>query len=134
MARHSSKTLEQAIYNHDKLISKQSPDAFFADQKAPNLQAYKAFRNFLLQTSQMPEGIYLKPGGSKQLPRVGPTRAEIVADLNTNETNLIVEVDPAVVRKTATIPALGFSNKFKTVIMLDSDTIQPGDTFGLTIW
>ena len=34
-----------------------------------------------------------------ELPRVGPTRAEIIADLNTNETNLIVEVDAAVARK-----------------------------------
>ena len=69
-----------------------------------------------------------------ELPRVGPTRAEIIADLNTNETNLIVEVDAAVARKTATIPVLGFSNKFKSAAMLGSDTIQPGDTLGLTIW
>ena len=69
-----------------------------------------------------------------ELPRVGPTRAEIIADLNTNETNLIVEVDAAVARKTATIPALGFSHKFKSAAMLGSDTIQPGDTLGLTIW
>ena len=69
-----------------------------------------------------------------ELPRVGPTRAEIIAELNTNETNLIVEVDAAVARKTATIPALGFSHKFKSAAMLGSDTIQPGDTLGLTIW
>jgi len=69
-----------------------------------------------------------------ELPRVGPTRAEIINDLNTNETNLIVEVDAAVAQKTATIPALGFSNKFKSAAMLGSDTIQPGDTLGLTIW
>ena len=69
-----------------------------------------------------------------ELPRVGPTRAEIINDLNTNETNLIVEVDAAVAQKSATIPALGFSNKFKSAAMLGSDTIQPGDTLGLTIW
>lgn len=69
-----------------------------------------------------------------ELPRVGPTRAEIINDLNTNETNLIVEVDAAVARKTANIPALGFSNKFKSAAMLGSDTIQPGDTLGFTIW
>ena len=34
-----------------------------------------------------------------ELPRVGPTRAEIINDLNTNETNLIVEVDAAVAQK-----------------------------------
>ena len=56
------KTLGQAIYNHDKFISKQSLDAFFAHPKAPNLQAYKAFRNFLLQTSQIPGGFYSKAG------------------------------------------------------------------------
>ena len=69
-----------------------------------------------------------------ELPRVGPTRAEIIADLNTTEKNLIVEVDAAVARKTAIIPALGFSNKFKSAAILGSDTIQPGDTLGLTIW
>ena len=69
-----------------------------------------------------------------ELPRVGPTRAEIIADLNPTEENLIVEVDAAVARKTASIPALGFSNKFKSVAILGSDTIQPGDTLGLTIW
>ena len=63
-----------------------------------------------------------------ELPRVGPTRAEIIADLNTTEKNLIVEVDAAVARRTASIPALGFSNKFKSAAMLGSDTIQPGDT------
>tara|TARA_E500000178_G_scaffold224761_1_gene221663 strand:+ start:293 stop:928 length:636 start_codon:yes stop_codon:yes gene_type:complete len=56
------KTLGQAIYNHDKFISKQSLDAFFAHPKAPNIQAYKAFRNFLLQTSQIPGGFYSKAG------------------------------------------------------------------------
>ena len=69
-----------------------------------------------------------------ELPRVGPTRAEIIADLNTTEKNLIVEVDAAVAQKTASIPALGFSNKFKSSAILGSDTIQPGDTLGLTIW
>ena len=54
------KTLGQAIYNHDKFISKQSLDAFFAHPKAPNLRAYKAFQNFLLQTSQIPGGFYSK--------------------------------------------------------------------------
>ena len=66
------KTLGQAIYNHDKFISKQSLDAFFAHPKAPNLQAYKAFRNFLLQTSQIPGGFYSKAGRQQaiaQLPK-----------------------------------------------------------------
>ena len=49
-----------------------------------------------------------------------PTRAEIIADLNTTEKNLIVEVDAAVARKTASIPALGFSNKFKSAAILGS--------------
>ena len=45
-----------------------------------------------------------------------------------------IEVDAAVARKTASIPALSFSNKFKSAAILGSDTIQPGDTLGLTIW
>ena len=56
------KTLGKAIYNQNKFVSEQSLDAFFADPKAPNLPAYLAFRNFLLQTSQIPGGFYSKAG------------------------------------------------------------------------
>ena len=56
------KTLGQEVYNQVQFISKQSLDAFFAHPKAPNLKAYKAFRNFLLQTSQIPGGFYSKAG------------------------------------------------------------------------
>jgi hypothetical protein len=48
-----------------------------------------------------------------ELRRVGPTRAQIIVDLNTTEKNLIIEVDAAGSRKNASIPALGFSNKLK---------------------
>ena len=103
-------------------------------QKPQISKLTKRFEIFYCRHPKYLEVFIQKPGGSKQLPRVGPTRAEIIANLNTNETNLMVEVDTGVARKTATTPALGFSNKFKKVTMLSSDTIQSGDTFGLTIW
>jgi polysaccharide export outer membrane protein len=39
-----------------------------------------------------------------------------------------------VTRATAVQPALGFSKGFMSASTLDSDTIRPGDTLGLTIW
>jgi capsular polysaccharide export protein len=56
------KTLGKAIYNQNKFVSEQSLDAFVTDPKAPNLPAYRAFRIFLLQTSQIPGEFYSKAG------------------------------------------------------------------------
>ena len=64
------KTLGKAIYNQNKFVSEQSLDAFFADPKAPNLPAYRAFRNFLLLTSQIPGGFYSKAGRQQAIARL----------------------------------------------------------------
>ena len=64
------KTLGKAIYNQNKFVSEQSLDEFFADPKAPNLQTYKAFRNFLLLTSQIPGGFYSKAGRQQAIARL----------------------------------------------------------------
>ena len=34
----------------------------------------------------------------------------------------------------AAVPALGFSDRFRNAALIGSDTIQPGDVLGLTIW
>lgn len=69
------------------------------------------------------------------LPRVGPNKREIFAGSVQREGDaFIVSVNDRVTRATAVVPALGFSEDFKNASVLGSDTIQPGDTLGLTIW
>ena len=69
------------------------------------------------------------------LPRVGPNKREIFAGSVLREGDaFVVTVNDRVTRATAVQPALGFSKGFMSASTLDSDTIRPGDTLGLTIW
>ncbi|MDU8911209.1 polysaccharide biosynthesis/export family protein [Aestuariicoccus sp. MJ-SS9] len=69
------------------------------------------------------------------LPRVGPNKREIFAGSVQREGDaFIVAVNDRVTRATAVVPALGFTDTFKNAGVVGSDTIQPGDTLGLTIW
>lgn len=69
------------------------------------------------------------------LPRTGPTKNEIYAgSVQRSGDAFIVTVNDRVARATAVSPALGFSDEFKNAGVVGSDTIQPGDTLGLTIW
>ncbi|MGH1451862.1 MAG: polysaccharide biosynthesis/export family protein [Paracoccaceae bacterium] len=69
------------------------------------------------------------------LPRTGPNKREIYAGSVQREGDaFIVAVNDRVTRATAVVPALGFSDAFRNASSLDSDTIRPGDTLGLTIW
>jgi len=69
------------------------------------------------------------------LPRTGPTKREIYAGSVQREGDaFVVAVNDRVTRAAAVVPALGFSDAFKNASSLDSDTIRPGDTLGLTIW
>jgi len=69
------------------------------------------------------------------LPRVGPNKREIFAGSVQNQGDaFIISVNDRVTRSTAVVPALGFSDAFKNAGRIGSDTIQPGDTLGLTIW
>ncbi|WP_410217970.1 capsule biosynthesis protein [Paracoccus sp. (in: a-proteobacteria)] len=52
------KTLGRAIYEKPGLVSEQSLDDFLADPEPPDPQAYRVFRDYLLQTSQIPGGFY----------------------------------------------------------------------------
>lgn len=52
------KTLGRAVYEKPGLVSEQSLDDFLAAPDAPDPQAYRTFRDYLLQTSQVPGGFY----------------------------------------------------------------------------
>ena len=69
------------------------------------------------------------------LPQVGPNKSQIFKGSVQREGDaFIVDVNERVTRATAVAPALGFSSGFQNAGLLGSDTIQPGDTLGLTIW
>ena len=69
------------------------------------------------------------------LPKVGPNKREIYAGSVQREGDaFIVAVNDRVTRATAVTPALGFSQAFINGGQIGSDTINPGDTLGLTIW
>ncbi len=69
------------------------------------------------------------------LPRVGPNKREIYAGSVQKEGDaFVVAVNDRVTRATAVTPALGFSESFINAGKVGSDTINPGDTLGLTIW
>ncbi|WP_265502359.1 capsule biosynthesis protein [Paracoccus beibuensis] len=52
------KALGRAVYGKPGLVSDQSLDEFLASPDAPDPQAYRTFRDYLLQTSQIPGGFY----------------------------------------------------------------------------
>jgi len=69
------------------------------------------------------------------LPRAGPNKNEIYAGSVLREGDaFVLVVDDRVNRIAAVTPALGFSAGFDRAGLLGSDTIQPGDILGLTIW
>ncbi|UWQ89762.1 polysaccharide export protein [Aliisedimentitalea scapharcae] len=69
------------------------------------------------------------------LPRVGPNKREIFAGSVQKEGDaFVVAVNDRVTRATAVVPALGFSDSFKSASRLAADLIRPGDILGLTIW
>lgn len=69
------------------------------------------------------------------LPRSGPSKSEIYAGSVQKEGDaFIVAVNDRVTRATAVVPALGFSDDFIRAGVVGSDTIQPGDVLGVSIW
>ncbi|WP_394178100.1 capsule biosynthesis protein [Yoonia maritima] len=51
-----------AVYSKPEFVSDQPLPAFFANPTRPDAQAYRDYRQFLLQTSQVPGGFYSKKG------------------------------------------------------------------------
>ena len=69
------------------------------------------------------------------LPRPGPNKQEIFAgSVQRQGDAFVVAVNDRVTRATSVVPALGFSDSFLKAGRVGSDTINPGDTLGLTIW
>lgn len=69
------------------------------------------------------------------LPRPGPSKREIFAgSIDRQGDAYIVMVNNRVTRATAVVQALGFSDALKSAGRLGSDTINPGDVLGLTVY
>ena len=69
------------------------------------------------------------------LPRSGPNKREIYNGSVMREGDaFVVAVNDHVARATAVQPALGFASAFRNAGVVGSDTINAGDTLGLTIW
>ncbi|MFC4732752.1 polysaccharide biosynthesis/export family protein [Salipiger abyssi] len=69
------------------------------------------------------------------LPRSGPNKREIFAGSVMREGDaFVISVNDRVTRATAVVPALGFTEGFRSASVMGSDTIRPGDTLGLTVW
>lgn len=64
------KVFGTAVYGKPGLVSDQPLAAFFADPARPDVQAYRDFRQFLLETSQIPGGYYSSRGRRQALRRV----------------------------------------------------------------
>ena len=62
------KSFGTAVYNKPELVSEQPLAAFFANPERPEPQAYRDYRQFLLETSQVPGGFY-SASGRRQLLR-----------------------------------------------------------------
>ncbi|MDW4497007.1 polysaccharide biosynthesis/export family protein [Sulfitobacter sp. D35] len=69
------------------------------------------------------------------LPKTGPNKRQIYAGSVQKEGDaFVVSVNDRVTRATAVIPAYGFSTALQNAAPVGSDTINPGDVLGLTIW
>ncbi|WP_108816178.1 capsule biosynthesis protein [Loktanella sp. Alg231-35] len=62
------KSFGTAVYDKPEFVSDQPIAAFFAAPHRPDLEAYREYREFLLETSQLPGGFY-SASGRKQLLR-----------------------------------------------------------------
>ncbi|EEX11180.1 capsule polysaccharide modification protein [Ruegeria lacuscaerulensis ITI-1157] len=60
----------RSVYDKPELVSHQPVEDFFAHPKPPDAKAYQAFRQFLLDTSQIPGGFYSRRGRRQILRRV----------------------------------------------------------------
>ena len=56
------KALGSSVYSRPEFVSDQSLADFFASPRPPDRHAYSMFRQFLLETSQIPGSFYAKPG------------------------------------------------------------------------
>lgn len=64
------KAFGQAVYGKPAFVSDQPLAEFFADPRRPDLAAYRAYRQFLLRTSQVRGGFYSARGRRELLRRI----------------------------------------------------------------
>jgi len=64
------KVFGDAVYNQPEFVSTQSLPDFFAAATRPDNQAYKIYRRYLLETSQVPGGFYSSAGRRQLLRQV----------------------------------------------------------------
>lgn len=64
------KVFGQAVYSKPEFVSEQPLDAFFAAPTRPDSRAYRDYRRFLLETSQVPGGFYSSKGRRQLLRQV----------------------------------------------------------------
>jgi len=62
------KVFGHAVYDQPEFVSTQPLPQFFAGAGRPDNRAYKTYRRYLLETSQVPGGFY-SAGGRRQLLR-----------------------------------------------------------------
>ncbi|SHF23161.1 capsular polysaccharide export protein [Ruegeria intermedia] len=60
----------RSVYDKPELVSDQPIEAFFADPRGPNTDAYRTYREFLLATCQIPGGYYSRRGRKQLLRQV----------------------------------------------------------------
>lgn len=93
-----------------------------------------------IQASRIAKGVALAAlvasvSACTLLPRSGPSKSEIYSGSVQREGDaFIVSVDPRVNQITSVTPALGFSESFRNAGLVGSDTINAGDTLGITIY
>jgi len=64
------KVFGQAVYSKPEFVSEQPLPEFFASPSRPDSKAYKDYRRFLLETSQIPGGFYSAKGRRQLLRQV----------------------------------------------------------------
>ena len=72
------KAMGVAVYSKPGLVSDQSLNDFLADPQGPDAASYRVFRNYLLQTSQIPGGFYSSRSRAHALRQV----ADLILDLH----------------------------------------------------
>ncbi|NOD74992.1 MULTISPECIES: capsule biosynthesis protein [unclassified Ruegeria] len=63
------RTFGRSVYEKPEFVSQQPIAAFFAAPKHPDSDAYRCYRQFLLETSQVPGGFYSRRGRRQALRR-----------------------------------------------------------------
>ena len=61
------KSFGTAVFNQPEFVSNQPLPAFFAAPDRPDIKAYREYRQFLLETSQVPGGFYSASGRQQLL-------------------------------------------------------------------